>query len=348
MAWRDRRLLDLLGIDAPIVQAPMAGAHDAALAVAAIRGGALGSLPCALLSVDAARAQIAEVRAATDGALNLNFFCHQLVDGFDDRAWVAALQPYYAEYKVGVPATPPPLRRPFDEAMCALVEEAKPKVVSFHFGLPDDALLDRVRAVGALILGCATSPAEARWLAERGVDAVIAQGWEAGGHAGRFLPADPSSHMGTLALVPQVADAVAMPVIAAGGIADARGFAAALMLGASAVQIGTAYLATPESRISPLHRRLLGEDAAEATVSTNVFTGRHARGMATRLTRELGPTSPIVPPFPHGGDALAELRKADPADFANMWAGQAARLAQPEGAEALTRRLAAETQELLA
>jgi nitronate monooxygenase len=119
------------------------------------------------------------------------------------------------------------------------------------------------------------------------------------------------------------------------------------MLGASAVQIGTAYLATPESRISPLHRRLLGEDAAESTVSTNVFTGRHARGMATRLTRELGPTSPIVPPFPHGGDALAELRKADPADFANMWAGQAARLARAEGAETLTRRLAAEAQELL-
>jgi nitronate monooxygenase len=347
MAWRDRRLLDLLGIAAPIVQAPMAGAHDAALAVAAIKGGALGSLPCALLSIDVARVQIAEVRAATDGPLNLNFFCHALPDGFDDRAWVAALQPYFTEYQVGVPAVPPPLRQPFDEAMCGLVEEAKPKVVSFHFGLPDDALLDRVRATGALVLGNATSPAEARWLAERGIDAVIAQGWEAGGHAGRFLPADPSAHMGTLALVPQVADAVPIPVIAAGGIADARGFAAALMLGASAVQIGTAYLATPESRISPLHRRLLGEDAAESTVSTNVFTGRHARGMATRLTRELGPTSPIVPPFPHGGDALAELRKADPADFANMWAGQAARLARAEGAETLTRRLAAEAQELL-
>jgi nitronate monooxygenase len=348
MAWRDRRLLDLFGIDAPIVQAPMAGAQDATLAIAAIGGGALGSLPCALLSVEAARAQIAELRAATDGPFNLNFFCHRLPDGYDDRAWLAALQPYYTEYKAGPPVEPPPLRQPFGEAMCALVEEVRPPVVSFHFGLPDGRLLDRVRGAGALILGSATSPAEARWLAERGADAVIAQGWEAGGHAGRFLPADPSSHMGTLALVPQVADAVAIPVIAAGGIADARGVAAALILGACAVQIGTTYLAARESLISTLHRRLLGTEAAETTVSTNLFTGRYARGLPTRFTRELGPANPIVPPFPHGGDALAELRKADPDDFANMWAGQAARLARPEGAEALTRRLATEAQGLLA
>jgi nitronate monooxygenase len=348
MGWRDRRLLDLFGLDTPIVQAPMAGAQDAALAIAAARGGALGSIPCALLSVDAARAQIAQFCAATDAPLNLNFFCHQPPTAYDDRAWRQALQPYYDEYGVGFPATPPPLRKPFDAAMCELVEEVRPRVVSFHFGLPDEALLRRVRDGGALILGCATSLAEARWLGERGVDAMIAQGWEAGGHAGRFLPADPSSHMGTLALVPQVVDAVPVPVIAAGGIADARGIAATLMLGASAVQIGTAFLMTPESRISDLHRSLLGADTAETTVSTNLFTGRHARGLETRLTRDLGPTSTIVPPFPHGGDALAELRKADPSAFANMWAGQAARLARPEGAETLTRRLAKETLELVA
>jgi len=348
MRWRDRRLIDLLGIEAPIVQAPMAGAQDAALAIAAAKGGGLGSLPCALLSVEAARAQVAEFRTATPGALNLNFFCHQPPQAYDDRAWRHALQPYYDEYGVGFPADAPPLRRPFDHAMCALVEEVRPEVVSFHFGLPDEALLDRVRAAGALIFGCATIPAEARWLADRGVDAVIAQGWEAGGHAGRFLAADPSSHMGTLALVPQVVDAVAVPVIAAGGIADARGIAAALTLGASAVQIGTAFLVAPESRISELHRALLAGESAETTVSTNLFTGRHARGLETRLTRDLGPSSPIVPPFPHGGDALAELRKANPAAFANMWAGQAARLARAQGAEALTRRLATETLELLA
>ena len=326
----------------------MAGAQDASLAIAASKGGALGSIPCALLSVETAREQVAQFRAATPGPLNLNFFCHQPPAGYDDRAWWEALQPYYQEYDVGYPVVPPPLRKPFDDAMCALVEEVRPEVVSFHFGLPESALMDRVRAAGALILGCATSPAEARWLGERGVDVIIAQGWEAGGHAGRFLAADPSSHMGTLALVPQVADAVGLPVIAAGGIADARGVAAALTLGASAVQIGTAYLFSPESRISDLHRALLASDMAETTVSTNVFTGRHARGLETRLTRDLGPTSPIVPPFPHGGDALAELRKADPAAFANMWAGQAARLVRPERAEALTQRLAAETLELLA
>ena len=348
MAWRDRRLLDLFGIDAPIVQAPMAGAQDAALAIAAARGGALGSLPCALLSVDAARDQIGSFRAAVRGPLTLNFFCHPPPPGFDDSAWTRALQPYYDEYGVGPPAVPPPLRRPFDPAMCALVEELRPEIVSFHFGLPAPALLDRVRATGALVLGCATSLSEARWLDARGVHAIIAQGWEAGGHAGRFLPADPSTHMGTFALVPQVADAVGVPVIAAGGIADARGVAAALMLGASAVQIGTAYLKTPESRISERHRALLASEAAEATVSTNVFTGRYARGFETRLTRELGPANASVPPFPHGGDALAELRKADPAAFANMWAGQAARLAAAEGAETLGRRLAHETLELLA
>jgi len=348
MATRDRRLLDLFGIQVPIVQAPMAGAQDADLAIAASKGGGLGSIPCALLSVETARAQVAQFRAATSGPLNLNFFCHQPPGAFDDSAWRAALAPYYAEYRVGFPATPPPLRKPFDEAMCALVEEVRPEMVSFHFGLPNEALLRRVRDTGALILGCATTPAEARWLAERGVDAIIAQGWEAGGHAGRFLPADPSSHMGAFALVPQIADAVSMPVIAAGGVADARGVAAALLLGASAVQIGTAYLSSPESRISDIHRQRLGMADAETTVSTNVFTGRFARGMETRLTRELGAANPIVPPFPHGGDALAELRKADPGAFANMWAGQAARLVRPEGAEALTRRLAAEALELLA
>jgi len=347
MTWRDRRLLDLFGREVPIVQAPMAGAQDAALAIAASHGGALGSIPCALLSIDAAREQVAQFRAACDGPLNLNFFCHEPPRSYDDRAWRQALQPYYDEFGVGFPATPPPLRRPFDDAMCALVEEVCPEVVSFHFGLPEEGLLQRIFDSGTLILGCATSVAEARWLAERDVDAIIAQGWEAGGHAGRFLAADPSSHMGTLALVPQVVDAVAAPVVAAGGIADARGIAAALILGASAVQIGTAYLFTPESRISDLHRRLLGTDAAETTVSTNVFTGRHARGLETRLTCDLGPTSAIVPPFPHGGDALAELRKADPAAFANMWAGQAARLARADGAEALTRRLAVEALELL-
>ena len=347
VGWRDRRLIARLGIEAPIIQAPMAGAGGEALAIAAMRGGALGSLPCATLAPDRIRAQATAVRAAVAGPINLNFFCHAMPDSVDDAAWRAALQPYYDEYGVGPPATAPVARRPFDDAACAAVEDVRPEVVSFHFGLPPAPLLDRVRATGARILSSATSPDEARWLAARGVDAVIAQGWEAGGHAARFLPADPRSHMGTIALVPQIVDAVDLPVIAAGGIADGRGIAAALMLGASAVQIGTAYLACPESLVSALHRAMLRSLAAEETVFTNVFTGRLARGFATRLVSERGPVSAIAPPFPFAGDALAELRTADPAAFANMWAGQAARLARAEPAEALTRRLVAEARALL-
>jgi nitronate monooxygenase len=184
-------------------------------------------------------------------------------------------------------------------------------------------------------------------LAERGVDAVIAQGWEAGGHATHFLPGDASARMGLFALVPQIVDAVPVPVIAAGGIADARGIAAAIMLGASGVQLGTAFLATPDSRISQQHRDRLGTDAGEATVVTNLFTGRPARGLPTRLTRELGPVNAIVPPFPYGGDALADLRARNPADFAAMWAGQAAAMVRPQSTETLIRQLTAETLDLL-
>ena len=345
--WRDRRLIERLGIEAPVVQAPMAGAIDENMAIAVARGGGLGSIPCALLTPDIARDQIERMRAAIDAPVNLNFFCHINPPRGEDGAWRAALEPYYAEFGVGAPATPPPPRRPFDEAMCALVEAVRPAMVSFHFGLPAEPLLERVRATGALVTAAATSVAEARWLAERGVDAVIAQGWEAGGHSGRFLPADPASYMGTFALVPQVADAIGIPVIAAGGIADARGIAAALLLGASAVQIGTAYLACPESLISPLHRELLGSEAAETTVLTNVFTGRAARGIANRLVRDQGPISPDAPPFPYAAEALTELKRADPANFGSLWAGQAARLSRVEGAEALTRRLAREALALL-
>lgn len=347
LAWRDRRLLDLFGIETPIVQAPMAAAQDAALAIAAIQGGALGSLPCALLTPDTVRAQVAEVRAAVAGPFNLNFFCHSLPEHYDDRAWQVALHPYYEEYGVAPPLAPPPLRRPFDANMCDVVADLRPDVVSFHFGLPAPGLLERVRAVGCRIIASANSPAEARWLAERGVDAVIAQGWEAGGHATHFLPGDPSARMGLFALVPQIVDAVDVPVIAAGGIADARGIAAAMMLGASGVQLGTLFLATPDSRISQLHRDRLGSDAGEATIVTNLFTGRPARGLPTRLTRELGPINAIVPPFPHGGDALAELRTQAPAEFAAMWAGQAAAMVRPQHTEALIRQLTAETLDLL-
>jgi nitronate monooxygenase len=333
---------DLLGVR-PLIQAPMAGAGGVALAAAAIRGGGVGSLPCALLSAPQAIEQAAAVRAEARGPLNLNFFCHHLEAPGDDSAWRALLAPYYAEYGVGPPEVPPPLRRPFDEAMCEAVEAIAPEIVSFHFGLPSQALLDRVAATGARILSSATSVAEARWLALHGIDAVIAQGFEAGGHTARFLPAAAGTEMGLFALLPQIADAVDLPVIAAGGIADARGIAAAFALGACAVQLGTAYLHCPESLASPAHRALLLGKAAEATRFTNLISGGLARGLPNRLVEELGPVNPAAPPFPHASAALAGLRVAAEAqgrtDFSTVWSGQSARLGGPESAEALTRRL---------
>lgn len=346
--WPDRRLLDLTGARHPIVQAPMAGASDAALAIAVIRAGGIGSLPCAMLSPDQVRAQAAEVRAAADGPLNLNFFCHTMPDEQDDSAWTALLRPYYEELGIAGPVDPAPLRKPFDSAMAEVVVAVRPDIVSFHFGLPEPALFARIRAAGAAILGNATSVAEARACAAAGCDAIIAQGWEAGGHAGVHDPSDDgSAQMGLFALVPQIADAIGLPVIAAGGIADARGIVAALTLGASGVQIGTAYLRTPEARISPMHRALLDSEDAEATRFTTAFSGGRARGIVNRLIRELGAMPGETPPFPLASQALAPLRKAaearGDAGFSPLWAGQAARLGRSESAAALTERLAAET-----
>lgn len=350
--WPDRRLLDLTGARHPIVQAPMAGASDAALAIAVIRAGGIGSLPCAMLSPDQIRAQTAEVRAAANGPLNLNFFCHTMPDEPDDSAWRALLRPYYDELGIAGPVDPAPLRKPFDSAMAEIVEVVRPEIVSFHFGLPDPALFAQVRAAGSVILGNATSVAEARACAAAGCDAIIAQGWEAGGHAGVHDPSDDrSAQLGLFALVPQIADATGLPVIAAGGIADARGIAAALALGASGVQIGTAYLWTPEARISPMHRALLDTEDAETTRFTTAFSGGRARGIVNRLMRELGATPRETPPFPLASQALAPLRKAAEAQgdagFSPLWAGQSARLAHSEGAGALTERLARETLTLL-
>ena len=242
-------------------------------------------------------------------------------------------------------------RAPFDEAFCAVVEEVRPAAVSFHFGLPEAALVARVKASGCRVLGAATTVAEAVWLEQRGCDVVIAQGFEAGGHRGMFLSTDLATQVGTFALVPQVVDAVTVPVVAAGGIADARGIVAALALGAAAVQIGTAYLACPESRILPPHRAALRTARDDGTAVTNVMTGRPARGLINRLMRELGPISDAAPAFPLAGGALAPLHAKAQAqgsgEFSSMWAGESAALAREMPATELTRSLAAETQALM-
>ncbi|MFL6730303.1 MAG: NAD(P)H-dependent flavin oxidoreductase [Sphingomicrobium sp.] len=342
VAWPDRRWLELAGTEHPIVQAPMAGAGGAALCSAAIAGGALGSLPCALLTPAQVHAQVADVREQANGPLNLNFFCHRMPNDTDDSAWRALLQPYYDEFDVA-PGNGGALRLPFDAEMCAVVEELRPEVVSFHFGLPDPELLDRVRASGAVVVGNATTVEEARWLEARGVDAMIAQGFEAGGHTGRFLGSDPAEAMGLFALLPQIVDAVAVPVIAAGGIADGRGIAAALTLGAAAVQLGTAYLHCPETPISDAHRAALGDGR---TLFTNLMTGGLARGLHGRLVNELGAVRAEAPPYPLASAALAPIRAAAEQrgdyGFGPMWAGQSAPLGQALPAAELTRRLAAE------
>src|SRR5205085_3028727 len=230
------------------------------LTVAACEAGALGSLPCAMLSVEDMRREIASIRSRTGKPFNVNFFVHTppAPDPAREAAWRATLAPFYKEYGID-PSTIAAgrAREPFSAAYAEALEEFKPAVVSFHFGLPSAELVARMKRWGSKVISSATTVEEARWLEQHGVDAVIAQGVEAGGHRGMFLTTEPASQLGTLVLVPQVVDAVKVPVIAAGGIADGRGIAAAFALGASAVQIGTAYLLCPEARISAYHRAAL-------------------------------------------------------------------------------------------
>lgn len=340
-------LADLLGTELPIVQAPMAGVQASALALAVSNAGALGSLPCAMLSHDALRVELAALRAGTARPFNVNFFCHAPAepDAAREAAWRAALAPYYAEHGIDAAAIPPgPGRAPFTREAAQALAEIRPAVVSFHFGLPEDALLAMVRAIGAKILASATTVDEARWLEARGVDAIIAQGVEAGGHRGMFLSDDLTTQGGTLALVPQVVRAVRTPVIAAGGIADARGVAAVLALGAAGAQIGTAYLLCPEATTGTLHRAALTSESARHTALTNLFTGRPARGIVNRLMRELGPMSALPPAFPLATGAIAPLRaaaeKRGSGDFSPLWSGQNASGCRAVGAAALTRELA--------
>jgi len=348
--WPNDRLIELFGIQLPIIQAPMAGPALSDMVVAVSEAGGLGSLACALLSVENARKEFEAIRRRTARPINANFFCHQppQEDHARERNWRQRLDAYYIELAAEINTSiPSPPRTPFDEKMCDLVAEFHPEVVSFHFGLPDKNLLRRVRKTGAKILSSATSVSEARWLEDQGCEAIIAQGFEAGGHRGMFLTEDISTQVGTMALVPQVVDAVKVPVIAAGGIADARGILAAFALGAAAVQIGTAYLQCPEAHISRLHRQALKDTKDNETAITNVFTGRPARAIVNRFMREAGPMSDVAPKFPLAAAAVAPLRAksetAGSADFTPLWSGQSARLSRELPAADLTKQLAAET-----
>jgi nitronate monooxygenase len=335
-------LMEILGIGCPIIQAPMAGATTPEMVIAVSNAGGLGSLPSAQYSPAQLRAAIDRVRFGTRQPINVNFFCHTdpQQDSARQEAWLASLTKYYAEAGLD-PGMPKPgvTRTPFDSETCTVVEDYRPEVVSFHFGLPEAALLDRVKRSGSVVLSSATTVAEACWLAERGVDAIIAMGIEAGGHRGNFLTQDMQDQVGTMALVPLIAAAVNVPVIAAGGIVDRKGVEAAIALGAAAVQVGTAYLFTPEASLSEVYRRAL-RSPERGTAITNLFTGRPARGIVNRLMTEMGPLSAVAPPFPTAGTMLGPLRSAAEAqgsdDFSPLWAGQAYPLARSMSAAALT------------
>jgi nitronate monooxygenase len=342
-------LQQLLGTPLPIIQAPMAGVQGNALTVAVSNAGGLGSLPCAMLGLDAMRKELAAIRAQTTKPFNVNFFCHTQPEPSVEREtrWRAALSPYFAEFGIDPGAIPAgPGRLPFSREAAEVLAEFRPAVVSFHFGLPSADLLARVRSLGAKILSSATTVDEARWLEAHGADAIIAQGLEAGGHRGIFLSEDLNTQVGTFALVPQIVKAVKIPVIAAGGICDAKGAAAAMALGAAGVQVGTAYMLCPEATTSTVHRSALVSDAARVTALTNLFTGRPARGIVNRIMRELGPMSTEAPAFPLATAAIAPLRaKAESlgsGDFSPLWAGQNSTGCREVPAGLLTRELASE------
>ena len=358
MNVQQAKLCRLLGSRWPLIQAPMAGVQLHAMAAAVTGAGALGSLPTATLSPQQLADELAQLQQALASQtpaerpasghtrVNVNFFCHTppQPDEARERAWRAALQPFYAEWGIDPASVPSgPGRAPFSAALADVIRPFKPAVVSFHFGLPDPALLAQVKAWGAVVMSSATTVDEALWLQAHGADIVIAQGLEAGGHRGHFLSPDLTLQQGSLALLPQVVRAVQVPVVAAGGFADAQGLAAAMALGAAGVQVGTAYLLCDEATTSPGHRQALASTAARHTALTNLMTGRPARGIVNRLMRELGPLNPAAPEFPLATAALAPLRAAAEArglsDFTPMWAGQNATGCKAIGAAELTRQL---------
>lgn len=334
----------LFGTELPIIQAPMAGSQLSAMAIAVSNAGGLGSLPCAMLAPEAIGKELAAIQAGTKKPYNVNFFCHEppAPDAAREAAWKAKLAPYYKEFGIDAEKIQAgPGRMPFSQEAADVLQAFKPAVVSFHFGLPSKALLARVRSWGSKIISSATTVKEARWLEAQGVDAIIAQGNEAGGHRGIFLGEDISTQPGTFALLPQVVKAVKVPVIAAGGIADAKGVAAAMALGASAAQIGTAYLLCPESTANAVYRAALKSPQAANTALTNLFSGRPARGIVNRLMRELGPMDSAAPAFPGAATAIAPLRaaaeKSGSGDFSPLWSGQNASGCQEVPAGQLTK-----------
>ncbi len=335
----------------------MAGVQGSALAIAVSNAGGLGSLPGGMLTPEELRKELAKVKAGTGKPFNVNFFCHvpPQPDSAREAKWKEALLPYYSEFGIYPKDIPVGAGRvPFNEETADMLEEFQPPVVSFHFGLPSADNLEKVRKWQPKILSTATTIEEAKWLEEQGVDGVIAQGLEAGGHRGNFLSNDLTRQSNTFELLERMAEVLEVPVIAAGGIADAHDIRAAMSMGASAVQIGTTYLLCPEASTSAVHRRAIKcakeSKEAEITALTNLFSGRPARGIQNRLMHELGPISSLAPEYPLATAALAPLRaeaeSVGLSDFSPLWAGQNLSGCKAISASELTQELASAFIEL--
>lgn len=353
MGWPSDRLQKLFGIEHPVVQAPMAGASTPAMAAAVANAGGLGSLGCALMTPQEFAAVAGEAAQLTNRAVNFNFFVHAEPDltHFDSAPMRRALAPLYAEEGLGEPPEPARVGAAFDDAMLEAVLAAQPKVVSFHFGLPAPRAVEALKAVGVALVGCATSVAEARALEAGGMDAIVAQGAEAGGHRGTFLSAPHENDMGIMALTPLVVDAVAVPVIAAGGIFDGRGVAAAFALGAAGAQLGTAFLRAPECVIPALHKQALAASPDNSTRLTRAFTGRPARAIRNRLTELLAEAEARAAPFPTQRALTAPLAQAGLArgsgELHSLWSGQAGACAREASAAEIFRSICDEALALL-
>lgn len=345
--WLDRRLITLFQIDHPIIQAPMAGAATPALASAVCNAGGLGSLGCGESTPDQIRTGVTALRASTNRPFNLNFFVHDAPKTDPDvlRATRERLAPWYRELRLGEPPVLLSELGPgFGDIHLELLLDLRPAVVSFHFGVPDSGAVSALKAAGIVLVSTATTVAEARAVQAAGLDAVIAQGWEAGGHRGPHQPTEPSAGVGSLALIPQIADAVHIPVIAAGGIADGRGIAAALALGAAGVQMGTAFLSCPEAGTDPTRRALLSRATESDTIITDAYSGRAARAKRSRFAEAMAASRGPMPGFRQMYDLTDPLIGAGVDEVASFHLyGQAARLNRAIPASELMAALITET-----
>jgi len=346
-----RYLTQLLGIELPIVQAPMAGVSSPAMAAAVSNAGALGSIGVGATDAAGAQGMIAEVRARTAKPFNVNLFCHRpaIADAALERAWIDRLRPLFAEQDAEPPVRLTEIYQSFvtDEAMLAMLIAERPAVVSFHFGLPPAHAIAALRDAGIVLLASATNVVEARAIADAGIDAVVAQGWEAGGHRGTFDPDAPDARLPMAELVRQIVGAVDLPVIAAGGIMDGAGIAAALRLGAAAAQLGTAFLASDESLADAGYRAALAGDAAKNTTMVRAVSGRPARILANRFAAlDADVDRADIPDYPIAYDLGKALNAAAKArgdyGFGAQWAGEGAAQARSLPAADIVAALAAE------